>query len=179
MASNQVALRYSKALLQVAKDKNFLREVYLNMKYLNIAHKKHPEIKKILKDQVTPNSTKNLFIKNILKEIHPLTINFLILLQKKRRISELIEIAKSFLSRYNNSKDLKTIHMTTTVKLSEILKTQLKKDMKDKLKCAKIKIIEYIDPSILGGYILRVGDKQIDASISLKLKKMRNAMINS
>ena len=178
MTLNQIASRYAKALLAVSYEKNLVRGVYNDMKNLNIIYKSHPEVLLILKNKTLPSSHKRIFITKLLLDgINDLTLKFFFLLEKKQRMSLLIDIVKIFLSKYNKSKDLKTVHITTVVKMSKDLKDKIGENIKLAIKSQKVKIIEYLDSSILGGYIVRVGDNQIDNSISSKLKKMRSSII--
>ena len=86
-------------------------------------------------------------------------------------------IAREFLVQYNAHRGIQRAHITTTFPLSPELRTEFLSIIKRETG-KEIELKEKVDPSILGGYILKIGDRQIDDSVSTKLKELRYKLID-
>ena len=78
-----------------------------------------------------------------------------------------------WLSAYNTFKNVSKATVTTTTKLDPALKAEFEKMAKTLTSRESIELIEKIDKEMIGGFVLNVGDKQIDASIKNKLKSLK------
>ena len=172
--------RYAKAILDLAHEKDQERHVYLIFKKINLIFKKHPELRKIFSDNFVSKTKKGEALQNILGELsHPLFENFLKLLVLKGRVGMIFYIAKSFLSLYNKRKNLKTAHLTTTYKVEQDIVEIVAENVKKQFGCEKVKVVQHIDKSIIAGYIIRVGDNQIDNTVSGKIKVLSDNIIQN
>ncbi len=179
MKNNLISKRYAKSLLQAAIKQNLLYKVYLNMKLLSSVCIEEPLVKKILQNPILGYEKKRKVLKKIFqKNLDQITESFFNILIKKRRESYICEIADSFIKIYNNYTNTKKAHLTVPFKVSDDILKIVGEKAKKIGKCDNIKIITNIDSKLIGGYILRVEDKQIDVSFKSMLKNIKDNIIN-
>ncbi len=94
------------------------------------------------------------------------------IIARKNRENLLAEIADEFVHLYNAKKGYQEATLTTTFQIDESLRTSFKKIVSD-VTGSKAELNEEVDESILGGYIIRMGDKQLDQSVSSHLKEIK------
>jgi len=92
------------------------------------------------------------------------------LLVNNKRETLLSETATQFVGLYKASKNIVTAEVSSAFSLDEEQKKNIVALLKHD---GEVEIIEKIDPSLIGGFIVRVGDKQIDASVATKFKNLR------
>jgi F-type H+-transporting ATPase subunit delta len=97
-------------------------------------------------------------------------MNLINLLIKNKRAQLLGTTAEQFITLYKESKNIVTAQVTSATKLDEEQKNKVLSLLKHE---GEVEIIEKVDASLIGGFIVRVGDKQIDASIATKFKNLR------
>jgi F-type H+-transporting ATPase subunit delta len=100
------------------------------------------------------------------------------LLASNNRMELLEPTCVQFLELYAAQKGEVTATLTTAVPLTEDLETQVLEEAK-KLTSKKVILENNIDPTIIGGYILRIGDMQYDASVSNQLKSIKTSLIKT
>lgn len=174
MSSIRVASRYAKSILELAIEKGVLEEVHQDMQLLLTLDESTPELGLMLNSPIV-NSDKKL---KILKALFPkgsseLTLPFFEIVSKKNRDNVLMEIAKEFHNQYNESKGIQLAIVTTTFPLDEKLRKEFVQIVKEISGLKDVELIEKINPDIIGGFILKVNDRQLDESLNSKLKALR------
>ena len=174
MIKNSSNINYSRALLELANENNTLDKVFNEMKYLYNTLEDNSIIIKTLKIPFLPKEYKlNIINKIFSKKISSKEIyNFITLLIKKNKESYLIDILNSFIDLYHNFKGIKKIELISTYAISKTKKeniiSQLNLDIK------KTILVEHIDKSLVGGFIIRYNGMIYDTSIKRKLNNLRN-----
>jgi F-type H+-transporting ATPase subunit delta len=105
-------------------------------------------------------------------KVNSLTLSIFDIITRKRREQYLPEIALEFHKQYNITKGIAEASITTVVPLT----TELRKEINalvQKITGQKVELTEKIEPSIIGGFILKIGDRQIDDSINSKLNELK------
>ena len=97
---------------------------------------------------------------------------FINIIITKKRESALAEIAKSFINLYKKQNNIATATITTAIPISEDLKNKIITQVKSQNN-NKVELKEVIDKNIIGGAIVRIGGKQLDASISKEISELR------
>ena len=97
---------------------------------------------------------------------------FVSIITTKKRESFLQEVAKSFIALYKKYKNIQTATVTTAIPLTEELKNEVLDFIKSDTK-NKVELTEVVDKNIIGGAIVRVGDKQLDASVANEILELR------
>jgi F-type H+-transporting ATPase subunit delta len=99
-------------------------------------------------------------------------MSFIELVTKKKRESLLKDIANDFLNLYNVEKNITPVVLTTAVKIDDVLRKEVLSFIKKQGK-ENIELVEKVDASIVGGAIIKMGDKQLDTSVSSKIKLLK------
>lgn len=173
MSVSIVASRYAKSLIELAKEKNVLDAVFQDMKLFKDTVDNNRSLMLALKSPVVRHEKKLGILKALFQDkVNPVTFAIFNIITKKNRESILDSIADEFIVAYNNFKGIQKAVVTTTTPLDETLKAEISK-MVASSTGKTIELEEKIDPSLIGGYVLRVNDRQIDASIKNKLNQLK------
>lgn len=174
MVQSLAGNRYAQSLLEVAVEKNQLESVYNDMLLVGSTIKDSRELSVLLNSPVIKSTKKASVLKALFgAKVGEDTTHFLKLVSERNRESLLQDIAFSFVSLYKKYKNIIVAEVTSAVKLDDIQKEKIIRLLKTD---DTIEMIEKIDPSIIGGFIVRVDDKQIDASILRELSDLRVAL---
>jgi F-type H+-transporting ATPase subunit delta len=179
MAETKVARRYAKSLLDLAKEKGEIEAVNNDMKLLAEVCNSNHDLRLLLGSPIISNDKKLAILKRVFSgKISALSMSFFDVISRKGRESHLESIAVEFTRLYKEHKGIQTAIVTSAVGLDEKLRDQVYKMIKESLN-SEIELIEKVDKDLIGGFILRVGDKQYDASISRDLRLMRQELIDT
>jgi F-type H+-transporting ATPase subunit delta len=136
-----------------------------------------PELKELLTNPVIRPSKKTKVLHSVLgKDLHPLSLSLIDLVVKNGRERYLPAIARVFVHDTKEYKGITESVLTTAVKIDQEIKNQVS-SLIEKIFKTKIDLKGNIDDSIIGGFILKVEDNYIDASIRNKLRKIRAELI--
>lgn len=174
MSSIRVASRYTKSLLDLSVKKGKLEAVHKDMNKLLDLAASNREFKVMLQSPVI-NTEKKLKVLDALftKTGDPLTHTFFELLAGKRREGVLLDIAKEFHRQYNVHNNIQEAEVVTTLPLDGELRNSFIDIVKEISGKEKVELKEKVDEEIIGGFILTVGGKQLDESISSKLNQLK------
>ncbi len=173
MSETRIASRYAKPLLELATEKGCLEEVEKDMLQFTAICKESRDFTLMLQNPVLSHFKKLDILRTIFKgKVNDLTMSFFEIISKKDREEYLPEIAREFHRQYNRAKDITEASVTTVMALSDELKKEVEALAK-KITGKEIELTERVDPNIIGGFILKIGDRQIDDSISSKLNELK------
>jgi len=173
MSVSRIAARYAKPILELAVEKNVLEDVKQDMQNFTALYHENRDFFLMLNSPIIPHLRKAEILRGIFKgKVNDLTLQSVDIIARKNRGNMLGAIADEFLEQYNRLKGLQNVSITSSIKLSSDQLKSIEKISKD-LTGKDPVIEEHIDPEIIGGYILKVGDKQIDQSVSGRLKDIK------
>ncbi len=170
-----IAERYAKALFEMALERKALEEVHEDVLRLDGLIRESRPLKLFLRAPVINPGKKRSIMDEILKGFNPVTIAFVDLLVRKRRESTIPAIVGQFIEQYNIYKNIIVLRVKTAVPLDKELRGQLNAVMAGYTK-ANIDLIEEIDESVIGGFVLSWDDKQYDASIQKQIDRMKKGL---
>ncbi|HMJ69191.1 MAG TPA: ATP synthase F1 subunit delta [Cyclobacteriaceae bacterium] len=172
--ASRVASRYVKSLLDLAVIQGQLEEVHADMKLFSDATDKSRDLGLMLKSPVIRHDKKRSILEAIFQgKVTSLTMAFIDILTRKNREPLLVEIANEFHNAYNAHKGIGKASVTTTIAMDEKTRSQFETIVKKLADRKEVELEEKIDKELIGGFILNVEDKQIDASIRNSLKKLK------
>jgi len=178
MNGSRAAIRYAKAILSFALEQQ--KEVEVNNDMLLVANtiQDSKELQLLLNSPVLKTELKKSALKEIFEsKTSPLTIGLINLLIDNKRLPILGEVAKKYNVIFDSLKGIEVAKVTTAIPLTEELNQQiLRKVIEITGKQATIESV--INPDIIGGFILRVGDIQYDASVANKLQVLKRQFEN-
>lgn len=173
MSDYRAASRYAKSLLELANEKGVLEEVHNDMLSFQQVCKDNYSFLLMLKNPVIKHDKKRAILEQIFKgKANDLTLAFYDIITRKNREAILPAIAKEFHNQYNLYKSIEVATVTTAVPLDQGLRSKLELLVQKISSKDKVELVEIVDKDIIGGYILKVGDRQIDDSLRSKLKEL-------
>lgn len=172
--ASRVASRYVKSLLDLAVTQGQLDKVHADMKLLAATVDNSRDLELMLKSPVIKHDKKGAILAAIFKgKVTTLSMAFIDILTKKNREPLLFEIAREFHNAYNVYKGIGKASVTTTVPLDAKTRSQFETIVKKLADRKEVELDEKLDQDLIGGFILNVEDKQIDASIKNNLRKLK------
>ena len=179
MIETKVARRYAKSLLDLAKEKGELEAVNNDMKLLASVCESSHDLRVLLGSPIINGDKKLSVLKRVFSgKVSPISMSFFDIVTRKGRENQLEGIAKEFIRLYKEDKGIQTAIVTSAIGLDDKLRADVYKLIKESLN-SEIELIEKVDKDLIGGFILRVGDKQYDASIARDLRLMRQELIDT
>ena len=173
---SRAAIRYSKAIFQIATESNSLSMVKKDMDAIIITHKSSSDFKNLLKNSLISYADKKEIIANILLDMSDDTSNLIDLLIKNKRLSIMNDVAIGFNEIYNQKNNIAKATVITAIPISEVVRSQILNKIKT-LSEKSVEIENIIDKTILGGFILRFENTEYNASFSQKLNKLKSELI--
>jgi F-type H+-transporting ATPase subunit delta len=172
-----VAGRYATALFELALEGNALEQVAADLTRFNEALDAVPDLARLVKSPVFTAEEQSRALAAILEKlkIEGLTRNFLLLVAKNRRLfasPDMIRAFRAMLARYRGET---SAMVTAASKLTEAQATALKQALKAALG-REVMLEERVDPSLLGGLVVKVGSRMVDTSLRTKLNSLKVAM---
>ncbi len=173
MADLRVASRYVKSLLDLAVEQNALDAVHADMQsFAKVCKENRPFTMMLRSPVIRHEQKKAILTKAFTGKVHPLTMAIFNILTQKNRESLLPTIASEFHNAYNEYKGIGKAYITTTIPMDAELRKEIEGLVKKLHDKKQVEIIEKVDPTLIGGFVLNVGDRQVDASIKSKLKAL-------
>ena len=177
--STRAALRYAKAVLNLAEDNKSEDEVNADMQFIAATIAESQDLEIMLKSPIIKTSEKVNALEVVFgKQINSHSLGLIKLLGEKKRLNILLLVATSYQTIYNHLKSLKVARVTTAVPLTPALEAKVIDKIKELTGNASA-IENIIDPEIIGGFVLRIGDIQYDASVSRSLTSLERSFDNS
>lgn len=177
MSVSIVAARYAKSLIELAKEQNVLPAVYEDMKLFKDTVDKNRGLMLALKSPVVRHEKKLGILKAVFEgKVNPVTFAIFNIITKKNREAILDSIADEFLIAYNDLQGIQKALVVTTTALTEELRKQFTSIVAS-ASGKTVELEEKIDENLIGGYLLRVNDRQVDASIKKRLNEMKLQLV--
>ncbi|MEG6522856.1 F0F1 ATP synthase subunit delta [Desulfotomaculum sp. 1211_IL3151] len=178
MLRGAVARRYAQALYEIAQDKNTLEAIEQELKGVAEAIEGTRELQKVLyHPQVLPGEKKNLLKAIFGDKISAKTLHFLSLVVDKRRENYISGIAAEFSFLANEARGKVAAEVTTAVAIDEQQKQELIK-VASRLAGKEVEPTFAVDPSLIGGVVVRIGSKVIDGSIKTRLATIKSRLMS-
>lgn len=168
-----VASRYAKSLLDLAVEKGQLEAVYKDMiQVKNVCATSH-DFTSFLNSPIIKTDKKVNTITAVFTEtLSALSIQFLTIITNKRRESYIPKIAEAFVTQYKQHKKILTAVITSAVGLDATSKAKALELIKTQAQ-GEVELIEKVDPNVIGGFVLRIGDKQLDKTVARQLANLK------
>lgn len=174
MPNPRLAGRYAKSLIDLAIEKSQLDRVYKDMLLLQNICKSNRDFVNLLKSPIVQADKKEKIFDAIIKnEVGELMAAFVKLLTAKGREIYLPEIAGAFIQQYKDYKNINIVKLITAVPVSDELKNSITNKIKSALNMEHIELNTEVKEEIIGGFVLEIDDKLIDASIAYDLSTIK------
>jgi F-type H+-transporting ATPase subunit delta len=178
MNESKISVRYAKALLLLANEQNISKEIRDNAETLYDLIITTPELKDLLEIPIIKPSHKLKIINNSFKDaFNPLMLSFLALIIKNRRELYLSWILLVFIDLFKKDNRIRSAVLTTARPVSKKIRKTIK-DYISKEFDHNIEFSEKVNDKLIGGFILRIEDQQINASVSNHLNKIKKELLS-
>ncbi len=173
MQQSRVTIRYAKALVYLAIEQNSLEQTYSDILLLESTCSESKELTLLLKSPIVKTDKKLAILNEIFSEkLNKLSLAFINIIANKKREGQLYSIAKSFVNLYKAYNKIETAIVTTAVEIDENLRKEVLRFIKAHGE-NRIDLTEKVDKNIIGGAIIRMGDKQLDSSVSKAIYELK------
>ena len=171
MKGTKSAIRYAQSLLSLSIEKGVLEEAKADMVLVRSVCAENHELELMLQSPIIKPEKKQSVLKAVFENsVSDLSLQFIHLVTEKGRERLLPHIATSFIELYKTHKGIVTVQVTSALTLSQAQKDAIAADLKIN---GTIELVEKVDPKILGGMIIQIGDKRFDASIAKKIHDLK------
>ena len=174
---SRAAIRYAKAMYDVANEENSINEVYKDMSLIKELYGSSIDFKNLLSNSQINYQDKKRAILSLTEKDNALTEKLIELLIHNKRITIIGDIAISFIQLYNEQNNIKE---ATVITASPINK-ELESEILSKINISNVKSVNLtniVDPNIIGGFIIRFDGKEYNASVKQNLNNLKKELTN-
>ena len=176
---SRAAIRYAKAILQKANENNTEAVVFGDMQSVSTTIEDSRELQAVLQSPIIKANDKKQALLKIFSGQSEITHSLINILVDNKRTSLLSNVAKSYIDLYNEEQGVKVATVITAIPLSSELESKVMEKVKELAGSEKVTLKNEIDPTIIGGFVLRVGDIQYNASIANQLGNLKREFSKS
>jgi F-type H+-transporting ATPase subunit delta len=174
MNVSPVAYRYARSLMQLARERNEVEAVREDMQLVAATCAASQPLRLMLNSPVVKADRKTRMLGRIFGgRIGHSVERFINILVRKGREGMLPEIAEGFQNAYRAEQGILVAEVRSAVPLDDEARVRVKKMAEERFPGKTIELQESVDPALIGGLVLRVGDEQVDASVSRRLRDLR------
>lgn len=176
MKNRTVARRYSQAFFELGKENNNLEKLEKDLKLVADTISEAADLKRIVENQLIPSEKKQQIFEKVFKnKIEKISLNFLFLIIQKKREPYLEAIHEEFLKFLDEHFGVEESEITVAIDLEEKEKENIRKKISEIIG-KKVRLNVKVNPDIMGGIVVRIGDKVIDGSIKTKLSLLEKKL---
>ncbi|MEJ5963744.1 ATP synthase F1 subunit delta [Pedobacter immunditicola] len=174
MSENKAASRYAKSIIDLSIETKSLEEVKSDMALVSKVIGENSQLEAILNNPIVPIDKKAGILADLfLGKVHPISSSFMKLMVNKGRSAIVYSAAKQVVTQYNDLKGIVTADVTSATALTAESRAEIIAIVKKEIGANEVILKEKVDDDLIGGFILKVEDKQFDASIAGGLNKLK------
>ena len=177
MAGTRAAIRYAKAILDLSNSKGVVEVVNNDMKLIASTINGNEELNSFIQSPTTSVEVKEKALLEVFAGINGVTQGLFHLLFENKRFEILEAIALEYNKLSDEMNGIEMAKVTTAIPMDAALEAKVLAKITT-LSDKKITIENIVDPAIIGGFILRIGDKQYNASVANKLQVLKREFNN-
>ena len=174
---SRAAIRYAKAILETAVSNGKADAVNQDMKMILVTVNSSSELREFLISPVVKPASKFTAISEIFANVQSDTTALFRLLLENKRFEILEGVAHQYNAQHDVLNGIEVAKVTTAFPITAELELKVLAKIKE-FSSSKIALINIVDPTIIGGFILRIGDKQYNASVANSLQALKRELSN-
>lgn len=174
---SRAAIRYAKAILDMAHQAGMAGEVNRDMEQIAQTLSENHELRSFVDDPVIGNSVKEGALAEVFASSQSITKALFKLLRDNKRFELLADVARGYNEQFDALSGVEKVVVTTAVPLDEEMRAKVMSKILS-FSNKKITIENIVNPDILGGFVLRMGDKQYNASVAARLSGLKRELSN-
>ena len=177
MSGTRAAIRYAKAFLDLAISAGNEQEVYKDMALISSTINGNEELNSFIQNPTISVGVKESALTEVFASTTKLTKSLFHLLFENKRFEILEDIVSQYVLLSDEMNGFEVVKVTTAIAMDSALEAKVSEKIKE-FSNKKITIVNTIDPAIIGGFILRIGDKEYNASIANRLQVLKRELSN-
>ncbi|MFC6294766.1 ATP synthase F1 subunit delta [Lactiplantibacillus daoliensis] len=174
-----IANRYSKALFELAVEKDQTEAFLAELKQLRQVFVDNPQLAEVLSGSLLSVDQKQATLSTLTDHASEYIKNFIQMLYDYGRMSNLVAIIDAFEQRYDENHKIVHAEVTSAVKLSDEQANAIAAAFAKHVGADRVKLTRKVDTAIIGGVIVRSNNQTFDGSVALQLMNLRRALINN
>ncbi len=174
---SRAAIRYAKAILETAVSTGKANQVNDDMKSIITAVVSSADLKEFLASPIISSEVKMKALSEVFSSVQAETNSLFRLLKENKRFEILEAIALQYNTQFDELNGVEVANVTTAFPITAELEAKILAKAAT-ISTKKITIQNTVDPSIIGGFVLRIGDKQYNASVSNRLQELKREFSN-
>ena len=175
MKGTKVAARYATALLELAIEQNKVEQIAADLKYLLEANDETRDFQLLLDSPIVKSDKKIAIFAELFGQFEDLTMSFVKLITNNGRERYLPGIAEAFDVQVKEYKGIVPVTLISAVPMEDSTRSTILEKVEKSVK-GQLEVTELIDESLIGGFIVRMGDKQIDASVASQFNDLKQRL---
>ncbi|MDR2222611.1 MAG: ATP synthase F1 subunit delta [Flavobacteriaceae bacterium] len=178
MVGTRAASRYAKAMLEISKERGNSDAINSDMIFISEAVSQSEDLKVFLGNPVVNDKAKYNALLEVFATTDQVTKELFKLLNENSRFDILAAVASEYQVQYEEFKGIVKVVVTTAIAMDQAMETQVLAKVKELEPGKQFVISNIVDASIIGGFILKIGDKQFNASIANQLQVLKRTLTN-
>jgi len=174
---NNITTPYAEAFLQVAESTNEVDQIIDQSKSILELWDQSPEFSDAMSSPILEIESKKKVLEKIFaKEVSPSFMNLLKLLADRQRIGYLDSVLERLLELYREQRNIALATVTSATSLTEGQQEKILKTVQSIAGTDNLELDLKVDPNLIGGFVINVGSKVIDASLSGQVRRLGLAL---
>ena len=171
--TSKIAAPYARALFDFSVEKNIMHQITADFQNLDIFLAETPELLEYLNNPIVNQKVKSEILTKALKsQLNTETFKFLMVLVERDRINLLTTIIESYLELIYQTASIKMIEVSTASAFTNLQKDTLIQKLKELTNAREIRLVINVDPSLIGGFLIKTESKVIDFTIKNQLQQL-------
>lgn len=175
MIGDAVARRYADVLYDLAAERGLVDDILAQLDLLRAVAARVPELERALASAAVRGSQKRRLIALCLPDAPPLLMNFFAVLIDKRRVAHVLRVAEAFRDRVERARNITTAVVRSAVPLTEGEREAIRARL-EAISGAKVHLLLALDPAIIAGLVVQLGDRRVDLSLRGRLDGLRRRL---
>ncbi|MBN1688926.1 MAG: ATP synthase F1 subunit delta [Candidatus Omnitrophica bacterium] len=179
MIPYHVVHRYNRALFQLAEERKETDKIEKDFSHFIKLLAANPTVMHLMLNSIVSQSEKTTFLdKTLSGNITPTFLHFLKVLVRKQRFSHISDIQKEYHRLYEKKQGVQEVSVISAVSIKKILEEKIYSVLK-KITRSEVRLIKKVDPSMIGGLVIRFNGTEIDASYRDQFRILRQRLMAS
>jgi F-type H+-transporting ATPase subunit delta len=171
--ASKIAAPYARALFDFSVEKNIMHQITADFQNLEVFLNEADELMEYLNNPVVSQKAKSEILTKILKsQVNTETFKFLMVLVNRDRINLLKSVIAKYLELVYETASIKMIEVSTAYPLANLQKNTLIQKLKELTNAREIRLVITVDPSLIGGFLIKTESKVIDFTIKNQFQKL-------
>ena len=176
MSQSTAAKRYALALFELAQQHNQLTSVEEDLREVQVVFNENRELQVLLSTPKLSLDRKKEIIRELFGKANPLVVNTLQVLIDRKRMNEIVEVGNEFTTLANEAQGIEDAKVYSTRPLTDEERSSISSAFAQKVGKQSLRIENVVDPSLIGGIRLQIGNRIFDSSVSSKLDRLKKQL---